>query len=137
VPALKTLADTQSTDHAPQTYGDLVHFVHVYIVEPHPIGSPSPYSGQLWETAYDNDQPMTMAARVTNAQDLVAAEPVNLAGHLLLIDELSPGQNNPMWCSYGNCPNCAFLIGQDGRIDTTQLWFGADGMLSAFDDLLE
>ena len=78
-----------------------------------------------------------MAGRIQNAQDLLAAEPVNLSDQLLLIDNLTPGQNNPMWCSYGNCPNCAFLIGQNGRLHTTQLWLDADGMRTAFDDLLQ
>jgi hypothetical protein len=33
------------------------------------------------------------------------------------------GAANPAWCTYGTCPNCAFLIRQDGPIDTVQTWF--------------
>jgi len=136
VPALETLAADTPTGSS-STYGDLVHFVQVYVVEPHPRGTPSPYSGQSWENSLDNDQPFDMAGRLANAADLVAEDGARMTGQLLLIDELTPRQNNPMWCSYGNCPNCTFLIGQDGRIDTTQTWFNANGMRSAINDLLE
>ena len=37
--------------------------------------------------------------------------------------------------TYGPCPNCAYLINQDGMIDTTQIWFNAWDVEKAIDGL--
>lgn len=131
---LNTLAATSydSTD----TYADLVHLVHVYVIEPHPTNpDPSPYSGVVWELEYSSkSQPKTYDGRVINALDQV---PLIEGDQLLLVDDLTPGElNNPVWCTYGPCPNCAFLIGQDGVIDTVQLWIDSS-IQDAIDALLQ
>jgi len=51
-------------------------------------------------------------------------------------DELSPGPANPAWCTYGTCPNCAFLIRRNGTVHTVQTWFDAAQMESAMRSLL-
>lgn len=97
-----------------KTYGDFVHFVHVYTVEAHPMTpDPSPYSGKVWELAYSElGNPLRYEGRVENAKRMKPG----LAGtQLLLVDDLTPrSRNNPVWCTYGTCPNCTFLIRQDG-----------------------
>ena len=118
-------------------YSDVVHFVHIMIMEPHPQ-SPglSPYSGQVWEARYSMvDQPQTYDERVAIAQEI---EPLIEGNQLLLIDDLTPGAlNNPVWCTYGTSPNSAFLIRQDGIVDTVELWFDAPGMEEAIKNLLK
>jgi hypothetical protein len=134
VPVLNGIAD--ATYQGSQIYSDVVHFVHVYIIEPHPASpDPSPYSGVVWEEGYSSmSQPLTYDERVTNALDML---PSIQGDQLLLVDDLTPGEmNNPVWCTYGPCPNCAFLIGQDGVVDTVQLWVGAN-IESAIDALLQ
>jgi hypothetical protein len=134
VPALNSLA-TKAFD-ASSTYDQQVHFVQVYVIEPHPQDpDPSPYRGTVWEAEYSSKrQPMTYADRVQNARD---ALPSIQGNQLLLVDELTPGQNdNPLWCTYGPCPNCAFLIRQDGILDTVQTWANAADLESAIDALL-
>ena len=99
-----------------KTYADFVHFVHVYTIEAHPKDSTiSPYSGKPWPMQYSTkDQPRTYAERVANAR---AMEQGLTGHHLLLVDDLTPRPfNNPVWCTYGTCPNCSFLIRQDGRV---------------------
>jgi hypothetical protein len=133
VPVLNTLAST-SYDST-NTYADMVHLVHVYVIEPHPASpDPSPYSGVVWEEGYSTlGQPKTYDGRVSNALEQV---PLIEGDQLLIVDDLTPGDlNNPVWCTYGPCPNCAFLIGQDGVIDTVQTWVDSS-IQNAIDALL-
>ena len=67
MPALDQLA--VEPYNASSTYGDKIHIVHMYVVEPHPQGDPSPYSGVVWEAEYsDYSQPTTYDGRVTLAR---------------------------------------------------------------------
>ncbi len=57
---------------------------------------------------------------------------------LMLVDDLTPGQhNNPIWCTYGPCPTCAYLIDQDAVVDTVQSWVNVSEMQAASDLLLQ
>jgi len=134
VPALNALA-TMAFD-AGTTYGDRVHIVHIYIIEPHPMGPDvSPYSGAVWEGTYGTKpQAYTYDERVSYAREVE----VQLEGtQLMLVDDLVPGErNNPVWCTYGPCPNCSYLIRQDGIIDSNQMWLDAADMKDSIDSLL-
>ena len=134
MPVLNQLATKQYDEHT--TYDELVHFVHVYVVEPHPVSpDPSPYTGSVWEAEYSTKgQAYTYDERVATAREI---DPLLEGTQLLLVDDLVPGAlNNPVWCTYGPCPNCAYLIGQDGVIDTVQTWFNGANMETAIDGLL-
>ncbi len=134
MPVLNQLASKQYDENT--TYDELVHFVHLFVVEPHPESpDPSPYTGNVWEMNYSTKgQAFTYDERVATAREI---DPLLEGTQLLLVDDLVPGAlNNPVWCSYGPCPNCAYLIGQDGTIDTTQEWFSANSMETAIDELL-
>jgi len=54
----------------------------------------------------------------------------------MLVDDLTPGPNNPVWCTYGTCPNGAFLIRQDGSVDTVHTWVDVSAMERAIRTLL-
>jgi hypothetical protein len=125
VPALNTLAS--ATLAGGRTIGDAVHIVHLYVVEPHPQApDPSPYSGAVSEAQYSTKrQPRTYADREAAARDML---PFVTGRQRIVIDDLSAGAVNPVWCTYGTCPNCAFLIRQDGTIDAVQTWFEPDAM---------
>jgi hypothetical protein len=133
VPALDQLA-VEPFD-ASSTYGDKLHILHIYIVEPHPLGDPSPYSGQVWEAEYtDYTQPLTYDGRVTLARIML-----NSIGskQMLLVDDLRPRQlDNPVWCTYGPCPNCAYLIRQDGTVEKSQTWVNVTDMKPFIDGIL-
>jgi hypothetical protein len=130
VPVLNQLATTPYDDT--DTYGDKVHFVHIYIVEPHPMDPDvSPYSGEVWETEYSTKrQPTIYDERVAAAGDI---QPLLEGNQLILVDEL----DNPVWCSYGPCPNCAYLISQSGIVDTVQSWVDGAEMQQTIDQLLQ
>ena len=134
MPALNQLATKQYDETS--TYADKVHFVHIYVIEPHPKSPDvSPYTGEVWEGQYSTKgQAYTYDERVAAAKDML---PLIEGSQLILVDDLTPGKyNNPVWCTYGPCPNCAYLIRKDGLIDTAQTWFNADGMESAINELL-
>lgn len=116
--------------------GNEVHIVHLYVVEPHPQSpDPSPYSGVVWEAQYSTKrQPRTPAERQAAARDML---PFVTGPQLILVDGLDGAAANPVWCTYGTCPNCAFLIRQDGTIDTVQTWFDATTMEQAIRRLLD
>jgi hypothetical protein len=78
-------------------------------------------------------QPRTYAERVAAARDVA---PLVTGRQTIVVDDLTPGANNPIWCTYGTCPNCAFLIRRDGTIDTVQTWFDATAMDRAIRTLL-
>ena len=135
MPALNALA-ARPYD-ATSTFADRVQFVHIYIIEPHPKAPEmGPYMGFVSEAAYsDRGQPLTYADRVASARD---ARTLISGSQLQLVDDLTPGQLvNPVWCTYGTCPNCAFLIRRDGIIDTVQKWFDASAMEQAMRRLLQ
>jgi hypothetical protein len=112
-----------------------VHFVHVYVIEPHPKSPDvSPYSGVVWEGAYSTKrQPRTYAEREACARDM---QPELRGRQTILVDDLGGAYTNPAWCTYGTCPNCAFLIRQDGIIDTVQTWLDTAAMERAIRTLL-
>jgi hypothetical protein len=134
VPALNELA-TGAYD-ASSTYADHVHIVSLYVIEPHPMAPDvGPYSGAVSEREYSTkDQPRTYSKRVDYAQE---TELFLEGEQIMLVDELLPEPlNNPAWCTYGPCPNCAYLIRQNGVIDTVQRWVNVAEMKAAIDELL-
>ena len=121
------------TEQLAASYGSDVHFVVIYTVEAHPKTDPSPYRGSVWEnsTTEDYRQPTTYEER------LVPAAALNLGSNqLLLIDDLTEGAMNPVWCTYGPAPNAAYLIGQDGVIHAAQTWLDIPTMEDAITELI-
>jgi hypothetical protein len=115
-------------------YDEVVHFVHVYVMEAHPgPPDPAPFRG-LAGRGNAPRQPRTWRDRV----ELASTTSALLEGNqLMLVDELAPlARTNPMWCGYGPAANSAFLIGQDGRILEAHDWLDMAEMKSAIDNLL-
>lgn len=99
-------------------FADQVQTVLVYNMEAHPKGEANPYHGVPKEHAYsDRPQPDAYEARVKHAADVEVGSDV-----LVLVDALGAGGSNPVWCSYGTCPSCAWLIRQDGVVEAVHLW---------------
>ena len=117
-------------------YQDQLHFVLVYVIEPHPAGSKSPYSEKEWTLSYSHDtegnpvsQPQTYEERVRLAS--MCAEDAGITA-LVLVDEIF----NPIWRIYGPAPNLAYLIGTDGKIIEAQLWYNVGKMESAIEQYI-
>ncbi|MBA2320938.1 MAG: hypothetical protein H0V89_07275 [Deltaproteobacteria bacterium] len=74
---------------------------------------------------------MTIEQRLANAR---VVRP--LASEIVVVDELAPGNQNPFWCTYGTCANCAFLIGTDGVIAAVHEWYDPASMEGSIASLL-
>ena len=118
-------------------YGDRIHFIIIYTVEAHPIGSPSPYSWSEWPGSASTDtegnprtQPTTYQERLALASEMIQEIEITMP---VLIDEI----DNPVWCSYGPAPNIAYLIDRDGIIVEKQGWYQPDLMETVIDKYLD
>ena len=123
MPGLNTLATVPVAGD--RTYADMIHFVHVYTIEAHPMApDPSPYAGAVWEMDFSTvDQPKDYPHRVAHTR---AMKEFLEGDQLLLVDSLDPDSLiNPVWCTYGPSPNAAYLIGQDGMIVYAAHWTNA------------
>jgi hypothetical protein len=120
VPGLNALAATPYSDGS--TFADLVHFVHVYVIEAHPMDPAlSPYSGTVWEVEYSTvPEALTYEARLANA---ALTRPLVQGNQIFLVDALDRERLiNPVWCTYGTAPNSTYVIGQDGTIVLASRW---------------
>ena len=128
MPALNPLA-AKAFDGS-RTFSDVVHFVHVNVIEPHPASpDPSPYSGEVWDNEYSRPQPRTYAARAAVAGDVKA---LLVGSQMVLVDDLAPrSRNNPLWCSYGPNPNSAYLVDRSGTLRVVQAWLDVPAMEAA------
>ena len=134
MPALNDLA--LKTFAGGRRYSDVVHFVHVNVVEPHPSDpDPSPYSGVVWEGETSRRQPRTYAERVALAAALAAGVE---GAQTMLVDDLTPeGRDNPLWCTYGPAPNAAYLIDRNGVLQVVQHWVDAPALEAAIDRIVK
>jgi hypothetical protein len=127
------VADTESLM---AKYRDQIQFIIVYVIEPYPVGSQSPYSYKEWILAnsYDTQgnpiaQPQTYEERVKLASLCIKDAGITA---LVLVDEI----NNPIWQIYGPAPNLAYLIGTDDNVIEAQIWYNAAAMETAIDNYL-
>jgi hypothetical protein len=106
-------------------YNDKVNFVQIYVIEPHPYGVTSPYGPYATFPGYwasldiagnPLHQPTSFAERFNQAQREQKELGVKIP---VLVDEM----NNPVWCTYGPLPNCAYLISTDGTVLERETWY--------------
>ena len=114
-------------------FNDDLHTALVYVMEAHPgKNQPSAYHGVPKPHEFsDRGQSRDWETRASSARDLTLGTDV-----IRLIDDLDGEQSNPFWCSYGTCPSCSFLIGQDGLIHAVHLWHDEATMNVSIDALL-
>ncbi len=103
----------------------------VYVIESHPSGSASPYSGDEWTVANSTDSAGNPVAQPGSYEERVALARETAADEDLTVPLLVDGMDNAVWCTYGPAPNIAYLISQDGTIITRQDWYYPPAMESA------
>lgn len=126
MPALDSLAAEPLGDGT--TLADHVRFVHVYVIEAHPIApEPSPYTGKVWELEYsDVPQAKTYEDRLANAR---LTRSLVTGNQLYLVDDLNrDGLVNPVWCTYGTAPNPTYVIDRDGTVVLAQYRTDVDAL---------
>jgi hypothetical protein len=114
-------------------YGQDLHIVHVYNVEAHPQGrEPSPYHGRPAPQDFsDRGQARNYEERLRSARDIDRDS--NLT---VLVDAYDAGSANPVWCTYGTCASCSWLIAQDGTIWAHHEWHDTPSMTTSIEALL-
>ncbi len=100
-------------------FGDRVNFVVVYTLEAHPSDAASPYSEMPFAPEENREEGIAVPQAKTYAERATQAE--SCAGTL----EVSPhlvvdGMDNTVWKAFGESPNCAYLIGRDGKVVAQQ-----------------
>jgi hypothetical protein len=113
-----------------------VHFVHVYVIEPHPQSPDrNPYRGGDSGDLEGPSQPRTYEDRLSLA---IQTDELLEGDQLMLVDDLTPlSRNNPVWCTYGPGPNCGYLIAQDGSLVEAHQWLKTDKIRDAIDRIVE
>ncbi|MES2595920.1 MAG: deiodinase-like protein [Verrucomicrobiota bacterium] len=101
-----------------------VNFIVVYTIEAHPQGDPSPYSGEEWVTPKNEKegilfrQPTTEAERMERAKACAKREKMTVP---IVVDSMA----NAVWKAYGSAPNCAYIIGKNGKVVEAEPWMDA------------
>lgn len=105
-------------------FGDRANFIVVYTLEAHPQGDPSPYSGEEWVTPKNEKegilfrQPTTDAERMERAKACAEREKMTVP---VVVDSMA----NTVWKAYGSAPNCAYIVGKDGKVIEAEPWMDA------------
>jgi hypothetical protein len=110
-----------------------LEIVIVYNIEAHPAGNdPGPYKGRPNAKDFsDRKQPRTYEERLRNARDVARDTAIPV-----LVDTLDQDGSNPVWCTYGTCASCSWLIRQDGMVEAQHEWHDRPSMEASIEGLL-
>ena len=118
-PSRRTLPDTVAVL---DEYKKRLNVAVLYVIDAHPKGDLSPYSGEEWVTKENIEegilirQPRNQDERISRAVEL--QELLGLSAPIM-VDNM----DNIGWESIGNGPNSATLISKDGTVLEHQKWF--------------
>ena len=118
-PSRRTLPDTGAIL---DEYKKRLNVAVLYVIDAHPKGDLSPYSGKEWVTKTNIEegilirQPRNQDERISRAVEL--QELLGLSAPIM-VDNM----DNIGWESIGNRPNSATLISKDGIVLEHQKWF--------------
>jgi hypothetical protein len=118
-PSRRTLPDTAAVL---DEYKKRLNVAVLYVIDAHPKGDLSPYSGEEWVTKKNIEegilirQPRNQDERISRAVEL--QELLGLSAPIM-VDNM----DNIGWESIGNRPNSATLISKDGTVLEHQKWF--------------
>jgi hypothetical protein len=115
LPAIKSLSSKYEAKY---------NFFIVYVIEPHPIDVPSPYSAdrKIWISANNirdhiaANQPKTYQQRVDNSKKWKQSYNINLP---ILVDD----PDNFFWSKFGEAPNMVYVIVPNNIVYYKQAWF--------------
>lgn len=113
-----------------------MNFVIVYTVEAHPEDEAGPYgkggkgsSRQNAQSGHSAGQPKSAEERAARAASCVQRLGLRTP---IVIDTM----DDATWKAYGSAPNCACLIGRDGKVIEQQGWFEPHEMRKAIEALI-
>ncbi|MEZ4238663.1 MAG: hypothetical protein R3F59_21425 [Myxococcota bacterium] len=126
-------AERAGLEQTAKRFRNDLHVVIVCSVEAHPAGKdPGPYKGRPDPREFsDRGQPDTYAERLRNARDIARDTTIPV-----LVDGLDGDGANPVWCTYGTCPSCSWLIRRDGTVEAQHTWHDRPSMEASVAALL-
>jgi ankyrin repeat protein len=114
---------------------DKLNVAIIYVIEAHPSGDPSPYSG-VEDVTNENRldhvlcaQPRTLDERLALAKKFQKRLEISVP---IYVDSM----DNAAWKSLGGGPNMGVLVDEHGIVLARQGWFDADSMKKAADAIL-
>ena len=117
-------------------FRERVHFLLVYTVEAHPVGSKSPYHDAEWDTWWNKltgvrvRQPPDAESRLEQAR--VSHEKIQYQARMI-VDEM----DDAVWRSYGAASSPAFVIDLEGRVAARQVWIEPKEIRRVLERLLD
>lgn len=116
-------------------FGDRVSFLLVYTREAHPVGSPSPYTGEEWDPWINRLTRVrvgdTRSTEERRARAATTEERLDLSPTVLVDPAGDPG-----WQAFGRAPSAAFVLDAEGRVVVRQAWVDPEELRAVLDDLL-
>lgn len=98
-----------------------VHFLLVYTVEAHPVGSKSPYDDGEWVTMWNRMTRVLVKQPADGEERLELARSSHEKLKLdppMVVDQM----DNAVWEDYGSASSPAFVIDLEGKIAARQVW---------------
>ena len=118
-----------------EEYRDRVHFLLVYTIEAHPVGSKSPYADGEWDpwinrlTGVRVRQPSSLQERTSQAERSFTKLKLEQA---MVVDEM----DDAVWRAYGSASAPAFVIDRNGVVVARQVWIAPARIRELLDRLL-
>jgi len=117
-------------------YRERVAFLAVYTREAHPVGSPSPYTGEEWDLWVNRlsgvrvAEPGSLPERVRQATRAREALDLEIP---VVVDRM----DDAVWRAYGAASAPVFVIDAQGRVVARQVWSDPAALRETLDRLLE
>lgn len=122
-------------DDLVEDFGDRVHFLVVYTLEAHPVGSKSPHADEEWLTIFNRIADVRIPQHETyeerRRQASTSREKLGMS-ELVLVDQL----DNTVWERFGAASSPAFVIDREGRVVLRQPWITPKEIRRALERLL-
>jgi hypothetical protein len=118
-----------------RSYRERVDFLAVYTREAHPVGSPSPFTGEEWDiwvnlvAGVRVREPQNLDERIEQARH--AAEALDLKMPVV-VDRM----DDAVWRAYGAASAPVFVIDAEGRVAERQVWSDPSALRDVLDHLL-
>jgi len=120
----------QAADLARRIAGRGVKVAIIYVIEAHPAGDPSPYSGK--EEITDENRRDHILCRQPNTVEERVALALKFAERLkITVPIYVDAMDNAAWYQLGGGPNMGVLVNSDGIVLARQGWFDAKSMEQA------
>ena len=119
-----------------QGYEGRADFYVIYTREAHPVGSPSPFTGEEWDTIFN--RATGVRVRDATTYDERRAQAQDSRDRLdLPVPVLVDSIDNTVWHTYGEAASPAFVIDTEGKIADAMPWVDPARIREALDRLLE